>query len=57
MNRLLTGLARLRGPISPWILMDSYEKFQPGFRDEEKVDDSGDELEKESTLLAETHKL
>lgn len=57
MNRLLTGLARLRGPISPWILMDSYEKFQPGFQDEEKVDDSGDELEKESTQLAETHKL
>ena len=42
MNRWLTGLARLPGP---------------GFPDEEKVDDSGDELEKESTQLAETHKL
>ena len=55
MNRWLTGLARLPGPISPWI--SSYEKFQPGFPDEEKVDDPGDELEKESTQLAETQKL
>lgn len=46
------------GPVTGTNLaLVSYEKFQPGFPDEEKVNDPGEEFEKESTQLAETQKL
>ena len=32
----MTGLARLPGPISRNFGLGSYEKFQPGFRDEKR---------------------
>ena len=54
MNRLLTGLARLPGPISPWILMRNFSLVSEM---KKKSTISGDELEKENTQLAETHKL